>query len=167
MTKVLYPGSFDPITKGHMDIIKQASSLFDEVVVAVLSNPLKDKRLFTIQERVEMIKQLYKLDNNVTVVTGTGAAVDIALLYDCKSIVRGLRSLSDYDFEVKLQQMNKDISNNKINTICLFSDKEYQFISSSFVKEVLKLNKDISNYVDPYIADKLYLKMGEDKNEQI
>ena len=158
MTKVLYPGSFDPITKGHMNIIEQASELFDEVVVAVLQNPLKKSGFFTLEERLEILNELYKRMDNVKIVTGNGAAVDIASLYECKAIIRGLRSLSDYDYEVQLQQINKDISNNEINTVCLFADKEYQFISSSVVKEVFNLDKDISKYVDPYVAKKLYLK---------
>lgn len=160
MTKVLYPGSFDPITKGHMNIIEQASNLFDEVIIAVLQNPTKKTSFFTLEERVEMIKELYKKIDNIKVVTGNGASVDIAILYECKAIIRGLRSLSDYDYEVGLQQINKDISNNQVNTICLFADKEYQFVSSSIVKEVLNLDKDISRYVDPYVAKKLYLKKG-------
>jgi len=162
MTKVLYPGSFDPITKGHMNIIEQASNLFEEVVIAVLQNPTKNAGFFTLKERLEIIKELYKKMDNIKVVTGNGASVDIATLYECKAIIRGLRSLSDYDYEVQLQQINKDISNNKVNTVCLFADKEYQFISSSVVKDVLKLDKDISNYVDPYVAKKLYLKKGND-----
>ena len=158
MTRVLYPGSFDPITKGHMNIIEQASELFDEVVVAVLQNPLKKSGYFTLEERLEILIELYKRLDNVKIVTGNGAAVDIASLYECKAIIRGLRSLSDYDYEVQLQQINKDISNNEVNTVCLFADKEYQFISSSVVKEVFNLDKDISKYVDPYVAKKLYLK---------
>lgn len=161
MTKVLYPGSFDPITKGHMNIIEQTSALFDEVIIAVLQNPTKKNYLFTLEERQEMIKELYKKIDNIKVVTGTKAATDIAILYECKAIVRGLRSLSDYDYEAKLQQINKDISNNQVNTICFFADKEYQFISSSIVKEVLKIDKDISCYVAPSVAKKLYLKKGE------
>lgn len=162
MTKVLYPGSFDPITKGHMNIIEQASNLFDEVVIAVLQNPTKKNGLFTLEERLEIIKELYKNTDNIKVVTGNGASVDIATLYGCKAIIRGLRSLSDYDYEVQLQQINKDISNNRVNTVCLFADKEYQFISSSVVKEVLKLDKDVSRYVEPFVAKKLYLKKGND-----
>ena len=97
---------------------------------------------------------------NITVVTGNGASVDIAALYECKAIVRGLRSLSDYDYEVQVQQINKDISNNQVNTVCLFADKEYQFISSSVVKEVLSLNKNISSYVDKSVQRKLKMKRG-------
>ena len=158
MTRVLYPGSFDPITKGHMNIIEQASQLFDEVVVAVLQNPTKGNGLFTLEERIAIIEKLYERMNNVKVVTGNGAAVDVAMLHECKAIIRGLRSLSDYDYEVQLQQINKDISDNQVNTVCLFADKEYQFISSSIVKEVLKLDKDITKYVDPYVAKQLYLR---------
>lgn len=160
MTKVLYPGSFDPITKGHMNIIEQASNLFDEVVIAVLQNPTKKNGLFTLEERLEMIKELYKKMDNIKIVTGNGASVDVAILYDCKAIIRGLRSLSDYDYEVQLQQINKDISNNQVNTVCLFADKEYQFISSSVVKEIFKLDKDVSCYVAPHVAKKLCLKKG-------
>lgn len=160
MTKVLYPGSFDPITKGHMNIITQASELFDEVIIAVLQNPTKKSGLFTLEERLEIINELYKNMNNIKVVTGSGASVDIAILHECKAIIRGLRSLSDYDYEVQLQQINKEISNNKVNTICLFADSEYQFISSSVVKEVFNLDKDVSNYVDPFVVKKLCLKKG-------
>lgn len=158
MTRVLYPGSFDPITKGHMNIIEQASELFDEVVIAVLQNPSKKSGLFTLKERMEIIRELYQKMNNVKVIAGSGAAVDIALLHECKAIIRGLRSLSDYDHEIQLQQINKEISNNKINTICLFADKEYQFVSSSMVKEVLNLDKDISRYVDPLVQEKMLVK---------
>ena len=96
--------------------------------------------------------------DNIKVISGNGAAVDIAILNECKAIVRGLRSLSDYDYEVQLQQINKEISNNEVNTICLFADKEYQFVSSSILKEVFNLDKDISKYVDPYVKEKMYQK---------
>lgn len=155
MTKVLYPGSFDPITKGHMNIIKQASSLFDEVYIAVLTNPAKKNYMFTLEERIKIINELYKENENIKVVTGNLSSVDIALLHDCKAIVRGLRGLSDYDYEVQLAEVNRDISDGKINTICLFADKEYQFISSSVVKEVFKLDKDISKYVPEEVNNKM------------
>ena len=158
MTKVLYPGSFDPITKGHMNIIEQASNLFDEVVIAVLQNPTKKNGLFTLEERLEMIKELYKKMDNIKVVTGNGASVDVAILYDCKAIIRGLRSLSDYDYEVTMQEINREISNNMINTICLFADTKYQSVSSSMVKELFNLDKDIIRYVEPTIKEKMLIK---------
>jgi len=159
MNRVLYPGSFDPITKGHMNVIEQASDLFDEVVVAVLVNPSKKNSFFAVSERLEMVKELYKKVKNIKVIASEGAAVDIATLYECKAIVRGLRSLSDYDYEVQLSQINKDISNNQVNTVCLFADKEYQFISSSVVKEVFALGKDISKYVDPLVEESMIKKL--------
>lgn len=98
MTKVLYTGSFDPLTKGHMNIIDQASTLFDEVYVAVLQNSKKGNGFFTIEERVALIKKIYQACENIKVITGSGAAVDIATLYECKAIVRGLRGLTDFDY---------------------------------------------------------------------
>ena len=160
MSKVLYPGSFDPITTGHMNIIEQASELFDEIIVAVMQNSSKSNGMFSLEERVRIISELYERYNNIRVVTGNGASVDLALLYECKAIIRGLRSLSDYDYEVGLQQINKDISNNKVNTVCLFADRDYQFISSSVVKEVMYLGKDISSYVDPLVEKEMKLKLG-------
>ena len=158
MSKVLYPGSFDPITKGHMNIINQASDLFDEVVIAVLINPSKKTSMFTTEERLEIIKDIYKDSKNIKVVSGQGASVDIAILNECKAIIRGLRGLSDYDYEVQLAQINKDISNNLVNTVCLFADKDYQFISSSMVKEIFNLNKNIDKYVDPSVKEKMLTK---------
>lgn len=141
-----------------MNIVNQASELFDEVVIAVMQNPLKKNSFFTLEERVEIIKELYQKVNNVKVILGSGAAVDVALINECKAIIRGLRSLSDYDYEVQLQQMNMEISNNKINTICLFADKDYQFVSSSMVKEIFNLDKDVSKYVDPIVMEKMLVK---------
>ena len=158
MTRVLYPGSFDPITKGHMDIIWQASNLFDEVVVAVMQNYSKKISFFSIEERLEMIKYLYRDMSNIKVISGSGATVDVAIQNECKAIIRGLRSLSDYDYEVQLQQINKEISSNEVNTVCLFADKDYQFISSSMVKEVFTLDKNILGYVDPIVQQKMLIK---------
>ena len=156
--RVLYPGSFDPITLGHMNIIEQAALLFDEVVVAVASNSSKKKSFFTPEERVKIIKEIYKKVDNIKVIQGAGATVDLAMLYNCKAIVRGLRGLSDYDYEVQLSQINKDISQGAVNTICFFADQKYQFISSSVVKEVFNLDKDITPYVHPYVKQKMYEK---------
>ena len=164
MIKVLYTGSFDPITKGHMNIVKQASQLFDGVVIAVLQNKSKKNSFFTIDERYEIIKELYKDSKNIEVIKGKedDLAFKLALDNNCKMILRGLRGLSDYDLEVQNMQANKEISNGLVNTVFLMADCEYQFISSSVVKEVLKLDKDVSRYVDSYVAKKLYLKKEND-----
>ena len=158
MTRVLYPGSFDPITKGHMNIILQASSLFDEVVVAVMQNSLKKTCLFTLKERLEIIEEIYKNINNVKVIIGSGASVDVALDNDCQAIVRGLRGLSDFDYEMQLAQVNRDMSNDKINTICLFANSELTSVSSSAVREVFGLGKDVSKYIDPIVEKRMLIK---------
>lgn len=151
MKRVLYPGSFDPITKGHMNIVSQASELFDEVIIAIMNNPTKKAPFFTFEERMELIQKLYEHANNVRVIMGSGATVDLAILYECSAIVRGLRGLSDYDYEVQLRQLNKDFSDDGMNTIFFFADREYQFISSTAVKEAFFLDKRIDRYVEPSI----------------
>ena len=158
MTKVIYPGSFDPITKGHMNIIDQASNLFDEVIIAIMHNPAKKEHFFTVEERINILKELYKDNPKITIMAPVGATVDIALKEGAVAIIRGLRSLSDFEYEIQIQQVNKELSNNKVNTICLFADKEYQFVSSSMVKEVFNLNKDISSYVEPYVLEQMNKK---------
>lgn len=158
MKRVIYPGSFDPITKGHMNIVDQASELFDEVIIAIMSNPSKKAPFFTFEERLKLIQKLYEYNEKVKVVMGSGATVDLALLYECDAIVRGLRGLSDYDYEVQLRQLNKDFSDGNMNTIFLFADKDYQFISSTAVKEAFYLDKKIDSYVDPLVRDAMYEK---------
>lgn len=153
MTKVLYTGSFDPITKGHENIIKQASELFDEVIVAILKNPKKPNGFFTIEERLEILKKIYSTCENIKIITSSRAAVDVATLHKCKAIVRGLRGLTDFDYEIGMAGINKDISDGQINTVCLFADNNYQNISSSMVKEVFNLGKPISKYVSPIVEN--------------
>ena len=156
--KVFFVGSFDPITKGHMNLIKQASNLFGEVVVAVMQNASKGEGFFSIDERVHIIKELYKNDRRVEVTTGTGAATDVALLHGCGAILRGLRGISDFEEEVKARQINKEISGCDLETIYLIADPEYRHISSSMVRELFALGKNIRSYVDPLVADKMIEK---------
>lgn len=159
MKKVLYPGSFDPITKGHINIINQASDLFDEVVVAILKNPNKKTSFFTSEERLEIIKEIYKNNPKVSVIlSDSKAAVDVALENNCNGIVRGLRSVTDFEYEIGLSQINKEISNGLVNTICLFADNNYQFISSSVVRELFYLDKDVSKYVDDVVLERINQK---------
>ena len=117
MKRVLYPGSFDPITKGHMNIIEEASYLFDEVIVGILENPMKKNKMFTLDERLEMIDELYKNSNNIIVISSTQSAVDVALEYECQAIIRGIRNFLDYDYELALQEINRELSNDKINVV--------------------------------------------------
>lgn len=162
MIKVLYTGSFDSITKGHMNIVKQASQLFDGVVIAVLQNKNKKNSFFTIDERYEIIKELYKDSKNIEVIRGkdNDLAFKLAIEHDCKMILRGLRGLSDYDLEVQNMQANKEISNGRVNTVFLMADCEYQFISSTKVRDIFSYNLDISRYVDEKVEKKMKMKRG-------
>lgn len=157
---VLYPGSFDPITKGHMDIINQATELFDWVVIGVMNNPNKKDYMFDLEKRYEMLQHLYfSIYKGKKIVIDLAdesqTAVSLAMGEDCQAIVRGLRNSRDFDYEFDMQQTNRELSNNKINTICLFPSQENLFISSSKVKEVFRLGGDISRYVDPYVEEQM------------
>lgn len=153
--KVLYPGSFDPITRGHMEIIDKACKMFDEIYVAVMQNPQKKSGMFTYDERVELIREVYKNNPKVKVIMSEGASVDVAINNGCTCILRGLRNLSDFDFEMQLAGINEDISNGAIQTLCLFASSNTSNISSSSVKELFRLGKDISKYVPDYVAEKM------------
>lgn len=158
MRKVLYPGSFDPITKGHMNVIKQATDLFDEVVVAVMYNSAKKNPFFNLEERIALIEELYKDNDQVRVVSGEGAAVKLAQTEGCKAMIRGLRGVTDFDYEIQLSTINRKLSNNEVNTVCLFPEPDYQYISSSVVKEVYSLNEPISDYVEPVVEKAMVKK---------
>ena len=166
MIRVLYPGSFDPITYGHINIIEQACDLFDEIIVAVMHNPRKSG-MFTPDERVKLISDLYKNNPKIRVVASDGATIDLALENNCKAIIRGLRTLTDFEYEIQMAQINKQISQNKINTISLFAEHDYENISSSMVKEILYINKDVSRYVPVSVEQAMKDKISLDLNESM
>ncbi len=161
MKKALYPGSFNPITKGHMSIISQASCIFDEIIISVLKNTNKPNEMFSIEENVELIKEIYKDNRKIKVITSKGASVDVAIENNCNMMIRGLRNLSDYNYEMELANINKDISDGKVNTVCFFSDIKYQFTSSTSVKEIFRLGKDISKYTDDLVINKMKQKLNK------
>ncbi|MGG7163662.1 pantetheine-phosphate adenylyltransferase [Clostridium ihumii] len=134
MKKAVYPGSFDPITKGHLDIIKRASSIFDEVIVAVLINPDK-KGWFSIDERVSQIEKVTKNIKNVKVKNFTGLLVDFMEEEDVDVIVKGLRSMSDFDYEFQMALMNKKLNRDK-ETFFMITNAKYSYLSSSSIKQV-------------------------------
>lgn len=158
MKKAFYAGSFDPITKGHLNVIHQASNLFDEVVVAVMQNSAKKNPFFTLEERVELVKKTVEEIDNVTVVTGSGASYKLAKLYECQAMIRGLRGVTDFDSEIQLATTNRKLSNREISTICLFPDQEYQYISSSIVRELFALDEPIDDYVEPVVEEAMVKK---------
>ena len=157
MIKAVYPGSFDPLSNGHLDIIKRASSIFDEVHILVSHN-IHKKATFTVEERVNMINKVVKDLKNVKVVSYDGLVVKYAQDNNIKVMIRGLRNYTDYESEFQLSQYNFEIAND-IETLLLMPRTVNQFISSSSIKEMINFGVDISNYVPKEIVDDIYKKM--------
>ncbi|ART76232.1 pantetheine-phosphate adenylyltransferase [Sutcliffiella horikoshii] len=150
------PGSFDPVTFGHLDIIKRASKVFDKVYVCVLNNSSK-KPLFTVDERVDMIKQVTKEFGNVEVEEFHGLLIDYAHSKNASSIVRGLRAVSDFEYEMQITSMNR-VLDESIETLFMMTNNQYSFLSSSIVKEVAKYNGSVSELVPPTVEAELKKK---------
>lgn len=149
----IYPGSFDPITYGHIDIIERASKISDKLIVAVLNNPEK-KSLFSVNDRVDMIKDAIKPFENVEVDSFEGLLVDFAKNKNANIIIRGLRAVTDFEYELQLAQTNRELYS-KVDTVFLVTSIQYSYLSSSIVKQVAKENGDIQKFVTPYVANKL------------
>ena len=161
MKKAIYPGSFDPITYGHIDIIRRAADIFDELTVSVLNNKGKTP-LFSVDERVNIIKEATRDLPNVTVESYDGLLVDYCEKNNARVIIRGLRAITDFEFELQLAQTNRKLSR-KVDTIFLTTSLEYAYLSSSTVKEVASFGGDISKFVPEFIARLVYEKYGMNK----
>jgi len=160
MKVAIYPGSFDPITCGHLDIITRASKIFDKLIITVLENNAKvNSSLFTVDERIEMLKLATTDINNVEVAMFSGLLVDFAEQINANYIIKGLRAVSDFDYEFQMAVTNRDL-NSKVETLLLPASKEYMFLSSSIVKEVGKLGGDLSALVPNQIIDIVKMKLG-------
>ncbi len=146
----VYPGSFDPITNGHTDIIKRASRVFDRVYVAVLKNSSKSSPMFTIEERMELIKRITGDYENVYVDTFSGLLVEYAQKKGANVIIKGLRAISDFEYEFQMALMNHKLAKN-IETMFMMTSAKYSFLSSSIVKEVAKYNGSLEGLVDARI----------------
>ncbi|MBO4902520.1 MAG: pantetheine-phosphate adenylyltransferase [Lachnospiraceae bacterium] len=156
MKRAIYPGSFDPVTLGHIDIIKRAAAIFDEVVVSVLCNHGKSP-LFSVEERVNILKEVTKDITNVTIDSFDGLLVDHALERNADAVIRGLRAVTDFEYELQLAQTNRKLCD-RVDTIFLTTGLDYAYISSSIVKEVASFGGDISKFVPPYVAQLVYAK---------
>jgi pantetheine-phosphate adenylyltransferase len=153
------PGSFDPITYGHLDIITRGAKVFDEVFVVVLSNSSK-KPLFSVEERTEMIREVTKHLPNVKVDSFQGLLVDYASSVGASAIIRGLRAVSDFEYEMQITSMNR-VLNDQIETFFIMTNSQYSFLSSSIVKEVAKYKGNISELVPPLVEKALMGKNND------
>lgn len=153
------PGSFDPITYGHLDIIKRGAKVFDEIHVMVLNNSSKSP-LFTVEERLELINEVTKNIPNVKAATFQGLLVDYASSVNASAIIRGLRAVSDFEYEMQITSMNR-VLNDKLETFFIMTNNQYSFLSSSIVKEVAKYHGNISELVPPIVEQALRNKFSK------
>jgi pantetheine-phosphate adenylyltransferase len=156
--RVVCPGSFDPVTNGHLDIIGRASALYDEVVVAVLINITK-KTLFTIDERVGLLEEVTRDLGNVRVESFHGLTVDFCTARGINAVVRGLRAVSDFEYEMQMAQMNYRLS--KVETLFIATNPEYSFLSSSIIKDVCQYGGDVSGLVPEPVLGELRARLAE------
>ena len=157
MKRAVYPGSFDPVTFGHIDIIRRSAQLVDELIVGVLDNHAKTP-LFSADERVKMLYDVTKDIPNVRIESFSGLSVDFVRKCDAQFIVRGLRAITDFEYELQMAQTNKVIGNG-VDTIFLTTDLAYAYLSSTTVKEVAYFGGDISHFVPPLVADRIMEKI--------
>ena len=158
MKKAIYPGSFDPVTYGHIDIIERASDIFDELIVAVLNNKAKTP-LFSVDECVNILGEVLSGLPNVKILSYEGLLVDFAVSVGAGVIVRGLRAVTDFEYELQLAQTNS-VLNGGVDTIFLTTSLKYAYLSSSTVKEVASYGGNISKFVPPYVEKLTYEKFG-------
>jgi pantetheine-phosphate adenylyltransferase len=153
MATALCPGSFDPVTNGHIDIIERSARHFDEVIVAVIRNPQKAQSLFTLEERQEMLHEVTAHLPNVRIEFFKGLVVEFAREHGANAIVKGLRAVSDFDYELQMAQMNQQLSG--IDTFFISTSPQYSFLSSSLVREVARFGGEVSAMVPPLVAKRL------------
>ena len=159
MKSAIYPGSFDPVTYGHLDIIKRSAEIFDELIVGVLNNKTKSP-LFSVEERVKILKEATKDLPNVKVESFSGLLIDYAREKDIHVSVRGLRAVTDFEYELQIAQTNRQLSGGSLDTMFLTTSLEYAYLSSSSVKEIASFNGDISQCVPDFVARLIYEKYG-------
>ena len=153
MTGAMYPGTFDPLTNGHQDLVRRAADIFDRVVVAIASNPGKAP-LFTVEERVELARKVLGDIPNVEVTGYSGLTVDFARQHGLRVVVRGLRAVSDFEFEFQLATMSRHLSD-KVDYVFLTPTEQFNFISSTLIREIASLGGDVSQFVHPIVKEAL------------
>ena len=153
MTVVLYPGSFDPIHNGHVEIVETAARLFDRVVVAAMRNPQKGEPLFSLEDRQELIEEAFAHLDNVEVTLFSSLVVDLARNVGAHFIVKGLRAVSDFEYELQMAQMNKSISG--VDTLFIPTTSSYSFLASKLIREIARFGGDVTSMVPPCVAARL------------
>jgi pantetheine-phosphate adenylyltransferase len=153
----VYPGTFDPMTLGHIDVVRRAAQLFDHIIVAVAAGHHK-KTLFALHERIDMVRELVKPYPHVTVETFSGLMRDFVVARGAKAMIRGLRAVTDFDYEFQLAGMNRSLMPD-VETVFLTPSDKYQFISSTFVREIATLGGEVDKFVDPLVAQRLMEKV--------
>ena len=153
----VYPGSFDPVTFGHLDIIRRASEIFDVLIVSVLDNKAKTP-LFSVEERVKILREATKDISNVEVDSFSGLLINYAAEKNLHIAVRGLRAITDFEYELQIAQTNRKLSEGKLDTMFLTTSLEYAYLSSSSVKEIASFGGDISKAVPDYVAEQIFEK---------
>ena len=156
-TKAIYPGTFDPLTNGHLDLIARASTFVDELVVAILRNSEKGVPLFTVAERLEMIEEAIQGYANVSVTTFDGLLVDFARAQGARAVLRGIRAISDYEYEIQMAMMNRKLDP-ALETLFMMPAEMYTYVSSRLIKGVFKLGGDVSQLVPPLVMERMRLK---------
>ena len=156
MKAAIYPGSFDPVTYGHMDVIRRAANIFDELTVSVLNNKLKTP-LFSVEERVKILQEAVKDIPNVKVESFSGLLVDYARSRDIHVVIRGLRAITDFEYELQIAQTNH-VEYPKAETVFLTTNLKYSYLSSSIVREFAAYGGDITKFVPPQFVDRIYEK---------
>lgn len=159
MLRAIYPGSFDPVTFGHIDIMKRSAQIADELIVGVLNNKAKTP-LFSVEERVKMLVEVTKEIPNVKIVPFEGLLIDFAKELDAKVIVRGLRAVTDFEYELQMSQTNHKL-NPEIETLFMTTNLQYSYLSSSTVKEIAAFDGDITQFVPEIVVEKVTEKMKE------
>jgi len=157
----IYPGTFDPLTNGHLSIIKRALKIFDKLVIAILINPHKSP-LFTLEERISMLKEIFKNEVNIEIDSFNGLLIDYAVNKGANIVVRGLRALSDFEYEFQMALMNRKL-NRDIQSVFLMTDYKWFYISSTIIKEAARCGGDIKGLVPPIVNEKLKQKFGFNK----
>lgn len=156
--KAIYPGTFDPLTNGHLDLIARGSKIVDELVVAILRNSEKGTPLFTVPERVEMITEAVQGFGNVSVATFDGLLVDFARQLGAKAVLRGIRAISDYEYEFQMAMMNRKLDP-ELETLFMMPAEKYSYVSSRLIKGVFQLGGDVSTLVPPLVVERLKVKV--------